>query len=392
VRRSTPLRAAVPALLIACVFLVSACGSGTGSSGAAGTTTTTTLAAPTATVRFGYIGTLSGPTGYLGAAIQDGEKLAISQFDAVNPPVGVALDSVDTAGGANRARSGALRLVSDRVVAVIGPTSGAAASAADPVFELAGIPSITVSAAEVSLAQHRWRFFHRLVPDDSAQGRADGGYLVNSLHAATVAVIDDSTGPSRELSVSTAQAVTSAGARVVYTGHLDGRSTDLVSLANGVLAVSPNAVFFAGSPSDAARVISRLRAGGYTGKFMLGGSDGTRLVADAGVSAEGSYVACACASTAENGGAQAFNAAFLAQFGTSPGPYAAEAYDATNAILQAIQSGRLSPAAINHFLASIDYAGITRTVKFQPDGNWAGDNVYVYRVQSGQLAEVSPAG
>lgn len=354
--------------------------------------TTTTLAAPTATVKIGFIGALSGASGRLGVEVQNGEKLAISQFDAVNPPVNAALDSFDAAGGPSQARAGAMRLAADKVVAVVGPLSDQEAGTAEPVFEHAGIPTITVSAAEVSLAQHRWRFFHRLIPDDSVQGKDAGAYLVNALHAGTVALLDDSTTAARELAGSTGQGATAAGARVVYAAHLDGRNPDLASAAGRILAASPDAVFFGGSPSEAAGLLVRLRSGGYSGKFVLGGSDGAGPAREAGASAEGSYVLCACAGTLEDAQAQTFNAAYLAQFGSGPGPYAAEAYDATNAILSAIQHGHLSPGAVNEFLASVDYAGITRTVRFQTDGNWSGDNVYVYRVQSGQLTEVGPTG
>lgn len=384
-------RAAVPAALFAVASVAAACGSSGAPSARAGTTTTT-LAAPTDTVKIGFIGTLSGSSGRLGVQVQNGEKLAISQFDAVNPPVNAALDSVDTAGGPNQTRAGAARLAADKVVAVIGPLSDQEAGAVEPVFEQSRIPTITVTAAEVSLAHHRWRFFHRLIPDDSVQGRAAGGYLVGSLGVRTVALLDDSTAAPRELSGSTGQAMTAGGARVVFAGHLDGRSSEAASAAGRILAAAPDAVFFAGSPSEAAGLLGRLRAGGYGGKFVLGGSDGDEFARDSGASAEGSYVMCPCAGTVEDAQAQTFNAAYLAQFGTGPGPFAAEAYDATNAILRAIQHGHLSPEAVNEFLASVDYAGITRTVKFQPDGNWVGDNVYVYRVQSGQLTEIGPAG
>lgn len=369
---------------------VSACGSGTGRAPAA--TTTTSTAGPTATLRMGFIGGLSGAKGAAGLDVKNGEKLAISQFDADGPPVQVALDAVDAGGNSSEVRAGALRLAGDKVVAVIGPTSDEDASVAEPLFEQSGIPSITVSAAEQKLARHRWRFFHRLIPDDPTQGSADGGYLVNALHGTAVAIVDDSTEPSRELSGSAGQAVTEAGSKVVYVAHLDSRPQSVASAVGSIVGTSPDAVFFAGSPGLAARVISELRSAGYSGKFMLGGSDGSDFLAGAGTSAEGSYVACGCAGTAESADAQAFNAAYLAQFGTTPGPYAAEAYDAANTILRAIQKGDLSPSAINRYLASVDYVGITRTVRFRPDGNWAGDNVFVYKVESGDLVELGPSG
>ena len=382
-------KVAVAFLAAGCALILAACGSGTPRS----STTTVPQAGPTATMRIGFIGALTGPSGDVGSAIANGEKLAISQFDAVDPPVKVALDAVDTAGDASRARSAAMKLVADKVVALIGPTQGTEALVADPVFDQAGIPSITVSAAETDLAGRGWRFFHRVIPDGSLQGQADGGFLVKNLHAATVAVIYDSSTPSRELSVSAQEAVAGAGARVVSSDQLDGRPADLSAAVERVMAAPPDVVFFSGAATTAAQLVEHLQTAGFSGKFLAGVSDPGAFLAAAGpAAAEGAYLTCACASTADNPDAQAFNAAYLAQFGSSPGAWSAEAYDATNAVLQAIKSGDMTPAAINEFLATIDYSGITRSIKFMPDGDWAGQTVYIFKVESGQLVQVATSG
>ena len=365
-------------------MVLQACGAGS----PAVRSTTVPQVGPTATVRFGFVGALTGPMGVLGADVADGEKLAISQFDAVDPPVRVAIDAVDTAGDPARARAAAARLVADRVVAVIGLTLGSEALAAQPVFEQGGIPTVTVSAADRDLAARGWRFFHRLIPDDALQGQAAGEFLVKNLHATDVAVVDDSTASSRDLAVSAAEAVTGAGGSVVSSEHLDGRPGDVASVVAAAVRDSADAVFFAGAAATAARLGTGLRDAGFAGKFLVDGTGAAGFVGAAGApGAEGAYIACGCAGTDQNPDAQAFNAAYLAQFGSSPGPYAAEAYDATNAVLQAIKSGDTTPAAVNAFLSSVDYAGITRPVKFAPDGDWVGDAVYLYKVESGQAVQ-----
>lgn len=367
--------------------------SGCGSGGSRSSSTTIPQAGPTATVRVGFLGALSGPSAGLGSDIANGERLAISQFDAVDPPVRVAIDVVDTGGDPNRARSGAARLAADKVVAIIGPTFDNEVSVADPVFEHAGIPSITVSAAERDLAARGWRFFHRVIPDDALHGQAIGDFLVKNLHATTVALIDDSSASSRNLAVSAEEAVTGAGAEVLSSVHLDGRAGDLASAIGSVRAESPGAVFFAGAAGTAARLVTGLRSAGFTGKFLAGGSDAVGFVAVAGAAtSDGAYVVCGCAAISQNPDAQPFIAAYLAQFGSSPGPYSAEAYDATSEILQAVKSGDLTPAAINGFLSSSDYSGITRTIRFVPDGDWAGNTMYLYKVESGQAVPVAVSG
>jgi len=143
----------------------------------------------------------------------------------------------------------------------------------------------------------------------------------------------------------------------------------------------------------AARVAAGLRSAGYAGKFLVGGPGVVGYVGASGATgAEGTYLACGCAGTDQNPDAQAFNAAYLAQFGSGPGPYAAEAYDATNAILQAVKLGDITPVAINGFLSSVDYTGITRTIRFVPDGDWVGSTTYLFKVESGQAVQIASFG
>ena len=376
------------AAVAASAMILVSCGSS-----APGRTTVTTMPAvgPTATVRIGYLGTLTGDGQGLGTSIENGEKLAISQFDAVNLPVKAALDAIDTGGDPVRARSGAGRLAADRVVAVIGPGGAAEVLAAGPVLEQAGIPSISVTATVTDLAARGWRYFHRVVADDALQGHAAGGYLVGALHAATVAVVGDPTEYGRDLAKAVAGAVESGGATVVSDDIVAPRQLDAV--ADRIVTGSPDAVFFAGSPDVAGRLIVELRAKGYAGKVMAGvGGEDARFLASAGPAASDAYLVCGCSGTADNQDAQAFNAAYLAQFGSNPGPYAAEAYDATQAVLAAIGSGKTSPVAIDAFLATSEHSGITRTIKFQADGNWAGDTTFIFRVQGGQPVQVGGTG
>ena len=78
------------------------------------------------------------------------------------------------------------------MVAVIGPAFSGESAAADPIFESAGIPNVSASATNVKLAQNGWKFFHRVLAADDAQGKGDADYLVKTLGLKTVAVIDDS--------------------------------------------------------------------------------------------------------------------------------------------------------------------------------------------------------
>ena len=57
-------------------------------------------------------------------------------------------------------------------------------------------------------------------------------------------------------------------------------------------------------------------------------------------------------------------------------------------MLAAIKSGATTPSAINTYLASNSWAGVTKTVKFLPNGNVTGGTIYVYQVQSGKIVQI----
>ena len=340
-------------------------------------------------VTIGFFGALTGADAQLGINIRNGEKLAIDQYNATNPKVKVSLDPFDSQGDPAQANNGATKLISDHVVAVIGPAFSGESGVADPIFEHAGIPNISASATKVTLAQNGWKFYHRVVADDNAQGSGDADYLVKTLGLKKVAVIDDASSYGQGLGDSVRSNVATAGGTVALSDHIDPKAADYGATVNKIASAKPDAVFFGGYYSAAGRLINQLKAKGFAGAFMSGdGSEDQKFVTDAGgAPAEGAYLSCACADSTKIPAAQAFNAAYQAQIGSAPEIYSAEAYDATNAVLQAIKSGATTASAINTYLSTIDYTGITKTIKFQPNGNIYGGTIYVYKVESGKLVQ-----
>ena len=57
-------------------------------------------------------------------------------------------------------------------------------------------------------------------------------------------------------------------------------------------------------------------------------------------------------------------------------------------MLAAIKSGATIPSAINDYLANNSYTGVTKTIKFLPNGNVSGGTIYVYKVENGQIVQI----
>ncbi|MGH9058017.1 MAG: branched-chain amino acid ABC transporter substrate-binding protein, partial [Acidimicrobiales bacterium] len=312
-------------------------------------------------------------------------------YMASSPKVKVTLKPFDSQGDPSQASNGATTLINAKVVAVVGPAFSGESKAADPFFQQAGIPTVSASATNVALAQQGDKFFHRVVAADDAQGPGDANYLVKTLGAKTVAVIDDSSSYGQGLANYVRTQVKTAGAQDTLDDHVDPNGQDYSSTVNKIKAAKPDAVFYGGYYDAAGRLVKQLKDAGYTGTFMSGdGSEDAHIIADAGgaATANGVYLSCACEDTSTAANAQAFNAAYQAAYGTPPAIYSAEAYDATNFMLAAIKAGNTTPAAINDYLGKSSYAGITKTLKFQPNGNISGGTIYVYQVKNGKITQI----
>jgi branched-chain amino acid transport system substrate-binding protein len=389
--RRVPVK--VLAAVGAATLLVAACGSsksGSSSSTTAGSSASSAGPASGTSLKLGFFGALTGSDAQLGINIKDGEQLAVSQYDATNPSVKVVIDPFDSQGSPAQANNGATKLIGDKVVAVIGPAFSGESAAADPIFESAGIPNVSASATNVKLAENGWKFFHRDLAADDAQGKGDADYMVNTLHLKTVAVIDDSSVYGEGLANVVRSTLKSNGGKDVLDDHIDPNGADYGSTVNKIVASKADGTFFGGYYDAAGRLINQLRSAGYKGQFMSGdGSEDPHFIKDAGgAPAADAYLSCPCADATKLPAAQSFVSAYKAAFGTPPEIYSGEAYDATNFVLAAIKSGATTPAAINTYLANNSWNGVTKVVKFQPDGNVVGGTIYIYQVKGGQIVQI----
>jgi branched-chain amino acid transport system substrate-binding protein len=365
-----------------------------GSSKKASTTNTTAGSTPAGgggtTLKIGFFGALTGANAALGINIENGEKLAIQQYNATNPSVKVTLDPFDSQGDPSQANNGATKLIGDKVVAVIGPAFSGESAAADPIFEQAQIPNVSASATATKLATAGLKYFHRVLANDSVQGPADADYLVKVLHQTKVAVVDDNSTYGAGLASAVKAQLTVDGVAPAVTDHVSPTGADYGSTVNKVVASNANAIFFGGYYDAAGRLVKQLRAAGFKGTFLSGdGSEDSRFVTDAGgAPAEGSFLSCPCADETHNPAAQSFVTAYQAAFGVAPAIYSAEAFDATNFVLAAIKAGDTTGPAINTYLASNTWAGLTKTVKFLPNGNVSASVIYIYKVESGKIVQI----
>lgn len=360
-------------------------------------------AKPTYTIA--YEGPLSGGNAQLGLNMKFAVQLAINQANSGKTfgalPFTLKFTDEDDQGSATQSPAAAQALIDNSsVVGVVGPAFSGATKAAEPDFSQANLATVSPSATAPALATQGWKNFFRVVADDNAQGPADAEYIAKVLKDKSVYSIDDASAYAVGL-VSAFDTAAHSQYKLTVTHDEDpgttqcqagtGNVQEYGAEATKVKASGAKVVFYAGYYCDFALLAKQLRAAGYTGQLMSDdGSLDPHYIAQAGASvAKGTVISCACADISKTTTAKSFVSSFKKLAGFAVGTYSAEAFDATNAIIDVMKGlSKVTRSAVVTGLHKVDYPGITKTVKFKSNGDISGTAVYVYKVKGSSLVQL----
>lgn len=344
-------------------------------------------------VTLGFIGAQTGDNAQLGINIYNGAKLAVDEYNASKPKTKVTLKAYDTAGDPAIAPSQVNKAIQDKIVGVIGLPFSGESQAVQPTLEKAEIPNISPSATDPTLGKKGFKFFHRLVANDDAQGAADAKMMTNTYKAKKVFVVDD----NQQYSLGIANIVFNTlkgGGTQVQRDKIDPKASDYSSTVNKIKAFSPDAIFYGGYYAEGGKLLKQLRDAGVTAKFQSDdGADDPNIIKTAGAKqAEGITLSCACQSvaTSTDPKVKKFIDDYKAKFNVGQGTYSAEGYDATNAFLDAIKAGNTTSTKINDFLKTINVPGISKQIQFNPQGEVTANTIYQFQVLKGNLEFLGP--
>ncbi len=371
----------------ASVLVLSACGStdddgdddGGGGDAGGGAACDQTLA---------FFGPETGPAAGLGAPIIQGMQLAVDEYNA-DADCAVEMIKYDSQGSPDQAPSLATEAAgNDAIVGIVGPAFSGESAAAGPIFAEAGLPTISPSATNPTLADNGWDTFHRALGNDATQGPAAATYIRDTVGATSVFVIDDAS----EYGAGLAGIVESdLGDTVVDTDTIQVGDTDFSATVTKVTSSGADTVFFGGYYAEAALIVAQLREGGFEGTFVV--ADGVKDPGflEAGAAAEGTVITCPCI-PADDPAAADFAAAYEAEFGEAPGTYAAESYDATSIFLDGIAEGIDNREDMLAFINDYDEPGVTKQLSFDETGEPADVHVYAYTVEGGEIVPEGEIG
>ena len=330
-----------------------------------------------------FLGALTGDAGALGVNMVNGIQLAVDEYNA-DAECQVGLKKFDSQGSPDKAPALATQIVGDdTIVGLVGPGFSGESLATGKTFFESGLPSVSPSATNVTITDQGWTTWHRVIGNDNAQGQADAKYLMDTVGAKKVYVIDD----AQDYSVGLANVVKeSLGDTVVGSDQIQVGQTDMSAVVTKVTAAKADAVFYGGYYTEAGLLVKQLRQAGWEGQFMSGdGAQDPAFVKVAGQAADGAVLSAPAAPAPAD-----FAAKVKEATGSDAGLYTTQSYDAANIFLQALADGKTEPKDINDFIGAYNSEGVSGPISFDDKGDITSSTIYAYSVKDGAMDLENP--
>jgi len=333
-----------------------------------------------AVVKIGLTAPFEGLYRPLGYDALYGVKLAIRERNSAGGVGGalVELVALDDHFDPQRAVSVAREMAIDPdVMGVIGPLSGTLALAVQEEYQRAGLAFITL-AGDDTLTSGGSDVTFRLAARDADLGACAARYALDELAAQRLAVVY----PAPDaMSAAFCQAVQEAGADLAWQGTPSGQW--LTALQDA----APDVILIIGDSVTGAKLARKIREVGLTATLMGGQSWATPHLSSVGGEAVENALYVTSAPAPQDLEAEAFIADYQALAGFPPGPYGAWAYDATQALLAALEqtihaTGRPTRTGVAAQLRDLSACqGLSGPIAFDEFGNRQHPPLYIYRLE-----------
>jgi branched-chain amino acid transport system substrate-binding protein len=387
--------------LVAASLALSACGSRSdngGNSSSGGTKTAT----------IGVIAPLTGDLSPLGLGIQHSVELAVKQANANKTISGWTLkvDAEDDQATPATGQQAATKLASDAsVVGVVGTLNSSVAQTVIPVLDKSNIvqvspantnPSLTQGANFATAPARPNKNYFRVCTTDSVQGPFAAQYMYNTAKFTKVATVSDQKTYGAGLVAAFTAEFKKLGGTIVTAQTVNPDDKKFPGVISKVAQSKPQAVYYGGEFPQAGPLSNQMKAAGLNVPLM--GGDGIfdpNYIKLAGSKSDGDLATSVGAPVESLDSAKQFVSDYQAAgYKDAYGAYGAYAFDAANAIIQALKTSLSGKDKVDdavrqatiQAMSSVSFAGATGDVAFDQYGDAKAKVLTVYKVASGAWA------
>jgi branched-chain amino acid transport system substrate-binding protein len=410
----------VPILGAVSLAVLAGCGTSNNTTGGGGTSGGG-LANCTGTVSLATDLPVSGSDASDGKPTENGAKLAVDQANKNKVLGGCTIkftpkDDASVALGKHDPQQGAqniTELAGDAsVVGVVGPFNSSVALNEMPIANRANLvlispantnPGLTIVGSNPDVNTTSLRptgkiTYFRVCTTDIGQGKADAQVAAQSLNAKKAYVFDDQETYGKGLADQFEKFYTGFGGTVAKRVSLPGDTKDFSAQLTEAKGLGVDVVFFGGTSSNGGGIIKKQMATIIPSVKYVGGDgivDG-EFFTEAGSQADGAYGTVAAPDPSKLSTAAQFISDYKAAYGTDPGAYSANAYDAMNILIQAVKkaisdNGGKLPSSSTAFresvranVAATSYEGAIGHTSFDQNGDTSNVLLTVFVASGGK--------
>lgn len=320
-------------------------------------------------IKLGMLTPLSGSSAAIGPYMKNGAQLAVDEINAAGGVDGrkLTLTVEDDACDPKTAAAGAAKLVTAGINISVGGYCSSATLPTLSIFNKATIPMLIPAANSADLIKDKLPnvFLVNGTGIQQAQAASD---FIKSQGSKAVALLDDNTSYSKDITTRTAEDLKAEGITVANQQSVTAGESDYSGAVTAVKRANADFVYWTGYYQEGGLLIKQLRSAGYDGKIMVAdGAVDKQLVQIAGqANAQGVY-ATMTQTPATIPGGQEWIAKYKKAFNADPGPYSTQSYDAVRIAAEGVKraGGSTDGAAVIKALEGINDVKIfSGTLKF----------------------------
>ncbi len=323
-------------------------------------------------IAVGIMGPYTGGAAVYGNAAKDGAMLAFNEANMSKIKVVVE----DTKSETKEAATAMNKMVSvDNVQAVVGDLISAATLAAAPIAEQNQVVVISPASTSTDVSD-AGDYIFRTIPGDDGQGI----FAANTMSEAgytELALLYTNDQYGNGLAAIITDEFTSIGGEIVAEETYEAGSSDMRTQLTKIKDADPEVVYIVSNTPDSS--VALLRQVTEIGiEADIYGSEGLKVasILELGDSVEGITI------TSVSPESEEFRQKYMDEYGEEPPAFAAQAYDAANAIIMAIEQGATNGEEIKDALYEMEFDGASGHIKFDENGDVEGGYVLV-EVQDG---------
>ncbi|QOT75825.1 branched-chain amino acid ABC transporter substrate-binding protein [Cupriavidus basilensis] len=336
-------------------------------------------------VKIGHAAPLTGGIAHLGKDNENGARLAVEEVNKTGLEINgkkIKLELVgeDDAGDPKTGTAVAQKLVDAKVVAVVGHLNSGVSIPASKIYSDAGIVQISPSSTNPDYTKQGFKTTFRVVATDAQQGPALANYATKSLHAKTVAIVDDATAYGKGLADEFEKTAKASGVNVVAREATNDKATDFKAILTKIKGKKPDVIMYGGMDATGGPFAKQAMELGISSKIVGGDGVCTDKVAELAGDAVQNII-CSEAGLALSKMEQGadFDKRYQARFNAPVQIYAPFTYDAVMVIVDAMKrANSTEPAAILAEMPKTNYKGLIGNIAFDEKGDMKEGTITLY--------------